>query len=214
MNDKIYKITCTINKTFYIGRTYKSLYARLAEHLAVLKNGNHNQKFQRCYNKYGPESFIIELLENASAENIRGLEEHYINKYWGDKKLLNCSKNGTGGHTTAGYSEEELAVYKAKLSVSKLGDKNHFYGKRHSEASIEKQRLASTGKKQSEETKAKRVKTMQAIGPPNAKLTLEQVITIRSIYSGGNTSYSALAKQYNVSKTAIMHIIKCITWRD
>jgi hypothetical protein len=35
-------------------------------------------------------------------------EEIYIKSHWGDPKLLNCSKQGGGGYTTAGYSEEEM----------------------------------------------------------------------------------------------------------
>jgi group I intron endonuclease len=193
MSNKIYKITCTANRMFYIGRTNRPLCYRLKEHLARLESNKHNAKFQNCYNKHGPESFKIELLESASAETISSLEQQYINKYWGNKKFLNCSKSGTGGYTTAGYNKEEMA----KLSAAKCGKNNSFYGRVHSEETKEKQAAKKRGDQHW-----------------IAKLTWAEVTQMRQDYSLGHISYSALAERYNLTRSAIAHIIQGKKWLD
>lgn len=50
--------------------------------------------------------------------------------------------------------------------------------------------------------------------PPSAKLSIEQVSTIRTVYSTESISYTMLAKQYNVSRHTISNIINNKTWRE
>ena len=165
MENKIYKITCTADEMFYIGRTNKSLCTRLKEHLAQLESDKHNKKFQNCYNKHGPESFIIELLEAVHQSTASTLEEKYIASFWGNSKLLNCSKHGSGGHTTAGYTEAQKAEYlakrkgwthtesaKSKISVALAGNK-HWEGKLHSTET--RLKMLETRQNMSLETRAK-----------------------------------------------------------
>jgi len=237
MKNKIYKITCTVNNMFYIGRTSQPLTKRLEQHMARLKAGKHNKKFQNCYSKYGPESFTIELvqdLNNTDKLQAQTLEEQLIRLYWGNKKLLNCSKAGEGGHTTAGYDEDETLEYRAKLSaahrgkilseahraklsVSKTGEKNPQFG-------LTGAKSPTFGLKRSKETKArlsaaKAGKKNPALGRlgeenPHAKLTWDQVNQIREDYKAGTVSYNTLALRYSMTRSAIAHLVQGRTWPD
>lgn len=58
-------------------------------------------------------------------------------------------------------------------------------------------------------------KGRQARGERNgrAKLTKEQVLSIRKEYAEGNTSYSKLAVKYNVNQTLIERIVNKKLWK-
>ena len=185
---------------FYIGRTSQPLAKRLEQHMARLKAGKHNKKFQNCYSKYGPESFTIELvqdLNNTDKLEAQTLEEQLISLYWGNKKLLNCSRAGEGGYTTAGYDEDEALEYRAKLSAAKSGDKNPFSGRTHTA-----------------ETKKAMSDRKQGDKHWRARLTWDQVNQMRKDYTTGQVGYGDLAIQYNFSRTAIARIITGKTWLD
>lgn len=49
---------------------------------------------------------------------------------------------------------------------------------------------------------------------PSAKLTAEQVRLIRRRYAAGNTTHRRLAREFNVSKSAITFILTYSTWKD
>lgn len=74
----IYRITCTKNNHFYIGRT--SDYAkRIGQHKVDLKGGKHkNQRMQHCYDKYGPDSFVYELIMAADENTDLVAEEQRL----------------------------------------------------------------------------------------------------------------------------------------
>lgn len=47
-----------------------------------------------------------------------------------------------------------------------------------------------------------------------AKLTVPQVLAIRSRYAAGNTTYAALGREYEVSWSMIRMIVKGLKWRE
>lgn len=74
----IYAITCTATGEKYIGQSV-AIKRRWATHKRELKNGIHyNQHLQRTYNKYGPDSFIYEILEQCPSEKLNEREQFYI----------------------------------------------------------------------------------------------------------------------------------------
>lgn len=91
----IYKITCTINKAFYVG-SCKRFKERYRGHLGSLRRGtHHSKKMQNCFNKHGEASFVFEVLEvmSGSTELERQTREQwYLNTLW-SKNILNVRKN-------------------------------------------------------------------------------------------------------------------------
>jgi hypothetical protein len=57
-------------------------------------------------------------------------------------------------------------------------------------------------------------KTQPRSGHANAKLTPDQVRTIRKEYNGGGVSQASLAKQYGVSQRAVSLIVRHETYKD
>lgn len=77
----IYKITCKNNGQFYIGSS-KDIYYRWLHHISDLRlNKHHSTYLQRCYNKYGEDSILFEIvhvMNNYDEELLRMLEYYYI----------------------------------------------------------------------------------------------------------------------------------------
>ena len=48
---------------------------------------------------------------------------------------------------------------------------------------------------------------------PQAKLTENDVRTIRNLYAQGGVTYEALGKQFGVTGSAIYHAVKRVTWK-
>lgn len=131
--------------------------------------------------------------------------------------------NYGGGH----WTEETKKRFSEYQKQSMLGDKNPFFGKKHKTdarlrmsefhtgkvlTSDHKQKISDNhafkGKKRPEHS----IK-MSGENNPKAKLTLKKANDIRSKYKLGTTSYSKLAKEYQVDKSTIADIIKGNIWR-
>jgi len=144
----IYKITSPSNKV-YIGQS-----------VDVNRRINDNYKFYNCkeqiklYNslkKYGFENHKFEVLIECSVEELNNWERFYQDFYINEGfEILNLKITGTDDKN--GYLSEE---YKQKISESMIGEKNHFYGKNHSDETKKKISEARNGSEVSEEVKKK-----------------------------------------------------------
>lgn len=77
----IYKITNTINGKVYIGQTV-NYEKRKKNHKNYLLNNKHcNSHLQRAFNKYGLNSFKMELIQQCEIDELDDLEKFYIKKY-------------------------------------------------------------------------------------------------------------------------------------
>ena len=77
----VYSILCTTNSKCYVGRT-SDLYRRKREHFKLLSEGRHyNPNLQSCWNLYGPDSLVFEVLDYGSIEELAILEQHYMDEY-------------------------------------------------------------------------------------------------------------------------------------
>lgn len=78
----IYRLS--VGEHSYIGSS-KNLYARLREHRCDLLNGNHTNEFlQKCVNKYGLESVVIDIVELCDIENRIEREAFWIKELHSD----------------------------------------------------------------------------------------------------------------------------------
>jgi group I intron endonuclease len=80
----IYKIENKVNGRKYIGQHQgKYLSNRLSNHKLQLNNGtHHNKHLQNSYNKYGPDNFIFELIEEVTEnQDITEREQYWIDYF-------------------------------------------------------------------------------------------------------------------------------------
>ena len=142
----IYCITNKINGKQYVGQTVRSAEERFREHCRDKK-----MYISKAIRKYGKENFIVETIDSALL--IDDLNEKEI--YWIDKfktKKPNGYNLCNGGDNTFGFNhrpESKILMSEVqKALANQVGDKNHFYGKKHKESTIEKMRATHWNKKQ------------------------------------------------------------------
>jgi group I intron endonuclease len=129
----IYQIQSKIKpERIYIGSAV-DIGHRWNEHLRKLRNGKHiNPKLQHHYNKYGKNDLIFSILIGCAKDDLITIEQFYIDskKCWFNL----CPKAGS----SLGLKRSEES--RKKRSEDSKGEKNHFYGKSHSEESNERRR--------------------------------------------------------------------------
>ncbi len=162
----IYKIT-NPKKKVYIGQSVNinsrfSFYKRL--------DCKKQPKIYNSLKKYGIEKHKFEIIHICTREELNDLEKYYVDLYqtFNSKFGLNVRD---GGGSKGKLSEETLKNMGSwnigrkateetlkKMSISKLGDKNPFFGKNHEEKCITVLRNRNTGIKYSKETNDKKVR--------------------------------------------------------
>ena len=122
----IYKITCMVNGKVYVGLTCGSLDKRWKRHCRTAKtDGRRSPYLYRAINKYGPDTFSTEVLEEcATLEDLAKAEIKWIDSLDSrdPKKGYNVSK---GGHMTC-FSQEGLE----RLRAANLG-KHYIFSEDH-----------------------------------------------------------------------------------
>lgn len=142
----IYKITNKINGKVYIGQTTRSLKTRWKEHYT---NKSNCYALHRAVQKYGKENFEIKVIDHGhSREELDNKEIFWIQFY--DSMNRNKGYNLTSGGETNKVMSEET---RRKMSESKKGEKNPFYGKHHTEETKKEHSEAVRGYKHTEESR-------------------------------------------------------------
>lgn len=145
----IYKVTRKSNGKTYIGQTVRSLDERIAEHIR-----KSNSAVGKALNKYGKESFNIEIIDEAN--NIDELNKREIEwiQYYGCVSPFGYNLCYGGGNTI-GYNHTKES---RKLMSEKRGryfkKENPFYGKTHSFEQRKKWSEERKGRDMSRVTKA------------------------------------------------------------
>lgn len=158
----IYKITCTTNGKIYVGSAL-NLRQRCRDHFNTLRrNVHHNPNLQRAFNKYGEQSFIVEVLELVLVPDFLIVRE----QYW-FQLLKPFGKRGFNVDRVAGSRLGWKATPETieRLRTSHIGKKlsddalrklsEATKGRKHRPESIEKMRLAKRGHTVSDEARAK-----------------------------------------------------------
>ena len=215
-NDKIitkfiYKITNLINGKIYIGQTVHPN-KRWIEHKYKARNELDNYPIHLAIKKYGEENFSFEVLEET--ENYDEREKELIKQY--NSLCPNGYNVAIGGNSLVMYGEnhprntisnENVLNIIKELQDNKLTDRaiaqkynttdkivadiNH--GITHVQSNIKYPIRIKKGKQ---------------------KLTQEQVIEIKKLLEEGTKTYIDIANLYGVSKGAIYHINKGLTFKD
>ncbi len=146
----VYKIINTVNDKVYIGQS-SCLYKRFYEYRRC--NKKLSQHLIHSFNKYGQDSFrveIIEKIEDLSTLNDR--EQYWIDYYqsYNDEKGYNICKYVE--QTTLGRTRPKDEIERIKQHLpDRNGENNSFYGKNHSEDSKKLMRNDKLGNKLSKE---------------------------------------------------------------
>lgn len=163
----IYTITCLVNNKVYVGRAV-DFAKRKVRHFYKLKKGNHdNLHLQRSYDKYGKENFLIEILEEYEEEFLLSMENWWANVLNSHNRDFGYNIRGTGIDNHYKFSAETIERMskakkgkkgvshteesKLKIGNARRGKPGNSKGKKRSEETKEKLRVANTGKKHTEE---------------------------------------------------------------
>lgn len=123
----IYKITNKQNNKMYIGQTINPIEERWNRHCSDALNKVLDTHFARAIRLYGPEAFVVEIIDQCNTQEELTAKEQYWIRYYDS---IHCGYNETdaayksGGNTYAAKTPEELEQIKEKLRDSKLGGNN------------------------------------------------------------------------------------------
>jgi len=157
----IYKIQNNVTGSIYIGCS-KNIEKRFKQHKNNLKKGNHqNRHLQNSVNKYGLENFLFEVIFESFCEEcvLKNLESLFI---WSEdpQKLYNVivpEDFQTKSINYLDFQERKVKAWKETIakngglppqtpelkqrqSEAVSGEKNGFFGKKHTKETIEKLR--------------------------------------------------------------------------
>lgn len=123
----IYKVTNTTNGNIYIGQTTRTPQVRWNQHQrdAFYPNReDYNTKFHRAIRKYGVDSFTCELVERCCDDSLNDREMYWISFFdtFNTKHGYNCTSGGGSDFCVSSETRK-------KISESKSGERNHYYGK-------------------------------------------------------------------------------------
>lgn len=136
----IYVILNTKNGKVYLGKA-RDIPSRWKDHRRSLNGGYHyNLYLQRAWNKYGEEAFKFCKLEYCPADRLDERERHHIAIYKARGLCYNIADGGDGGSGV-----KHSADTRARMSESKMGDKNPNFGKQPSEATRQRMSKATKG---------------------------------------------------------------------
>ena len=138
----VYVIRNLKNSRLYVGSTI-NLKSRMAQHFTHLRNNKHSNSFlQNDWNISGGEEwFAFEILEFTTLENVRDIEQVYINQYFDNREnCYNLRKDATN-HTANFSNTPEVTRKKHSENMKRLWECQEFRDKQSasiSKAKVEK----------------------------------------------------------------------------
>ena len=120
-------------------------------HLNSLRKGKHcNYRLQDHYNRYGKDDLLFSVLIGCDKINLITNEQFFIDSFKPYFNILPIAGNWLGMNHT-----KETKKKLSESAKKRIGSKNPFFGKHHSEETKEKLRMQRIGIKHSEEYKQK-----------------------------------------------------------
>ena len=190
--------------------------------MSLLRRGiHHNQHLQSAWLNDGEENFSFEIVMTCDTDCLLSEEEKMINETNADDRTVGYNK--TNNTTSPMLGKKHSASSLAKMVEAKLGDKNSFYGRTHTDETKEKISKARTGVPLTEEHREKVLQTAykSGVNNRNSKLTMDQVNEIRllaSDYYKVKKSYwgfaTMVSKIYGVHRSTIKRVIENKTYSN
>ena len=216
----VYIIQNNVNKKVYVGSSVAAKY-RINGHKSLLRRNKHyNRYLQDDYNKYGLEAFEFTVVEiGLEPSELFKMEEYYTQKMQ--------SNVSDGGYNIRKRVESNRGVKlsqesREKIRQSKLGDKNPFFNKSHTEESRKKMSESRKGenshwygkelpdyvkKKISDTLKGK----MSGVNNPRAKINYQTAHDIRNQLASG-VAVKDIAANYGISTSTVYNIKLNQSW--
>jgi len=114
----IYKIVSKAKDQFYLGSSVR-IEVRWKQHLSDLKNNrHHSQKLQRVYNKYGESDLSFEMVEECSIEEIKVIEQRYLDSL-DFTQCLNMSLSASGGDNISHHPNKAEFIKTRQIKVKR-----------------------------------------------------------------------------------------------
>lgn len=172
----IYLIKNIVNEKSYVGQSQDMNRRIKAHIRDLNRNAHCNPHLQKAWGKYGKDAFVFSVLEECPIELLNEREMYYIAKTDSFSSGYNMNMGGGSslgyrhtdetkrklrerhadmsgennpmyGHSVHEFmTEEAIALWKFHISQSMMGEKNHFYGKKHTAESCAKISKSKTGK--------------------------------------------------------------------
>lgn len=153
----IYKIRNVVNQKFYVGSAVDTR-TRFRQHRRLLRNNTHHCKhLQAAWNKYGEDAFKFEVIEQvASRELLEAAEDVWLEAHVGKPHCYNWGRSARA--PWRGTKGSGLSPLTGTTISQERKD-------RLREAAIEQWRTSDprTGRRHSEETRAKIRESMQTV---------------------------------------------------
>ena len=123
----VYKITNLVNNKIYIGQSARGVAQRFYRHICDAMNGTIDTHFARAIRKYGPENFMVDIIDSASnQEELNQKEQYWIREYDSIRHGYNETDAiyKSGGNTYMSKTESEMNDIRDRIRETKLGSKN------------------------------------------------------------------------------------------
>ena len=158
----IYRITNMANDHYYIGSA-ESFERRKWQHTYALKRGEHkNPRLQAAWNKYGPDMFVFEVLEElAAGVNLLQVEDMWLVQHVGRPDCYNINPSAESPRSGIVLSVEAKANISKGRKGKAAGENHYRYGQTVSEevrakiGAAQKGKPKAPGRKVSEAGRAK-----------------------------------------------------------
>ena len=177
----IYKMYWENNDYFYYGQSVNISYRKSSHKNSLLKGIHKNRKVQSVFNKYGLP--IFDIVELCTIDMLDEREQLYLDAHHSDKNCCNINKLAT---SSKGIKQTLESIEKNRISHLLIfdGDKNPFFGKKHSDETKALLSLMKKGKpipqfinriptKVTQETRDKLSAIRKYGGAPKAKIVLD-----------------------------------------
>jgi len=152
MFGQIYLVTNKANGKRYVGQTTGTVPRRWRAHVRDSEKGL-DSHFCRAIRKYTPEGFTVEAVADAPDQDTLNAFEYFYVKYLDTIEPNKGYNKREGGGQTAKHGKElSLRMsnarkgriitpeWRAKIGAAMGGEKNPFYGKKHTEETLVKMR--------------------------------------------------------------------------
>ena len=124
---EIYKITNLVNDKVYIGQSARGVQQRFHRHIQDAMSERLDTHFARAIRKYGPENFVVDVIDTADTQDELNRKEQYWIRHYDSIHHGYNETDATykcGGNTYMSKTELELFSISDRIRESKLGAKN------------------------------------------------------------------------------------------